>query len=274
VNPFIIICFFTFVIHVTESLAYCMRLAGVRTKQIAIAMSFVTSTLLISRLSNMFQAPLLGAAVDGAIHAGTDAALNGLEIHFRIVIMSAFFGSLVGAVLGPTFVRLFELGIRNFLHGGSVPRLLLKLFLPRTWKVIVQNFRLPSPKMLSNISLKRLPKQFLIINIFVTSIFTIGVLCSLYAGAHIPHLRSTASQLSGIVNGIATILFTMFVDPSGARITDQATHGTREEADVKSVVFFLQLGRLFGILVVSQIFFKPFSLYIMWITKLLGHAFV
>ena len=243
-NPFIIICFFTFIIHVAESLAYCMRLAGVRTKQIAIAMAFVTSTLLISRLSNMFQAPLLGASVDSAIKSGSVLALDSLEVHFRMVIFCAFLGSLVGAFLGPTFVRLFSLAIKNFLKNGSVPKLMLRLFLPRTWKIIAQNFQMPSLRMFDNISLKRLPKQFLVINIVVTSIYTIGVLCSLYAGAHLPHLRATASQLSGIVNGMATILFTMFVDPSGARITDQATHGVRPEADVKSVVFFLQAGRL------------------------------
>ncbi len=273
-NPFIIICFFTFIIHVAESLAYCMRLAGVRTKQIAIAMAFVTSTLLISRLSNMFQAPLLGASVDSAIKSGSVLALDSLEVHFRMVIFCAFLGSLVGAFLGPTFVRLFSLAIKNFLKNGSVPKLMLRLFLPRTWKIIAQNFQMPSLRMFDNISLKRLPKQFLVINIVVTSIYTIGVLCSLYAGAHLPHLRATASQLSGIVNGMATILFTMFVDPSGARITDQATHGVRPEADVKSVVFFLQAGRLLGTLIISQIFFKPFALYIMWVTKALGHVFV
>ena len=35
----LIICFFTFLIHISETVAYCMRLAGIRTKQIAIAMS-------------------------------------------------------------------------------------------------------------------------------------------------------------------------------------------------------------------------------------------
>ena len=86
----IIICFFTCLIHTTESLAYSMRLAGVRTKQIAIAMAFVTSTLLVSRLSNMFQAPLLGAMVDTAILANTAESLVLLESKFRIIYLSIF----------------------------------------------------------------------------------------------------------------------------------------------------------------------------------------
>ena len=47
-------------------------------------------------------------------------------------------------------------------------------------------------------------KQFLILNAFVTAIYTIGVLCALLAGAYLPQYRATAIQLSGIVNGIAT----------------------------------------------------------------------
>ena len=89
----------------------------------------------------------------------------------------------------------------------------------------------------------------------MTAIYTIGVLCSLLAGAYLPELRATAIQLSGIVNGIATILFALIVDPSGARITDQAAQGERPESDVKSVVFFLICGRLLGTLILAQFFY-------------------
>lgn len=94
------------------------------------------------------------------------------------------------------------------------------------------------------------------------------------AGAYIPEMRSTANQLSGIINGMATILFTLFVDPSGARITDQAMHNIRPESDVKSVVVFLQLGRLLGIFLIAQLFFNPFYHYIMWVTRLLAKVFI
>lgn len=272
-NPLIIICFFTFIIHWTESVAYSLRLAGVRTGQIAIALSFVTSTLLVSRLSNMFQAPLLGAMVDTAIYMGTPEAVNALEWHFRTVIFAGFLGSLFGMVCTPTAVGLFEKAIRRFLECGSVPRVALSAFRPRNMAAIARSIRLPRLKSLADVSLKNLPKQFLIFNVLVTSVWTIGVLCSLQAGAHIPHMRSTAIQLSGIVNGIATILFTMFVDPAGARITDQAMHKKRPQSDVKSVVFFLQAGRLLGTLVIAQLAFTPFTYYIMWVTRLLAKFF-
>lgn len=272
-NSLFIVCFFTFVIHLSESIAYSMRLAGVRTRQIAIALSFVMTTLFISRLSNMFQAPLLAVMVDKTILIGTQAAFSHLIFNFRIVIFSAFLGSMMGAFLTPTIVFLFQKAILRFLHRGSVPLLAIQIFHPRNFMEIIRAFRVPTLESFKHISLKNIPKTFLILNILVTSIYTIGVLCSLLAGLYLPQYRSTAIQLSGLVNGIATIFLTLIVDPSGARITDQAAHGLRPENDVRSVVFFLLLGRIFGILILSQILFMPFSLYIGYVAAFLANTF-
>ncbi len=271
----ILICCFTFLIHASETGAYCLRLSGLKTGQIAIAMSFVTSTLLISRLSNMFQAPLLGVMVDSTVATGTAAALRHLEMDFRLVIFAAFLGSLAGIMMTPTLVNLFSAGIRRFLATGSVPQAVAQVFYPHNWKQILACVYIPRPSDFSKISLKTIPKKFLLFNIFVTSIYTIGVLCSLLAGAHMPDLRATAINLSGIVNGMATILLTIFVDPAGARITDQTYHGVRPWEDAVSVVFFLQMGRLVGTLILAQILFGPLTCYItnaaIWVTAIAGH---
>jgi hypothetical protein len=269
----LIICCFTFLIHITESLAYSMRLAGLRTKQIAISMSFVTTTLLVSRLSNMFQAPLLGAMVDASVvMENSSAMVHQLGFYFRIIIFAGFLGSLAGAFLTPTAVTLFQGAIKRFLVHGSLPRVAVSAFQPKNFINIVKSFRLPKISYFTSLSLKGIPRTFLILNIVVTSVYTIGVLCSLLAGAYLPELRSTAIQLSGIVNGLATILLTIFVDPSGARITDQAVHNTRPEKDVRSVVAFLLIGRLIGTLIITQIIFMPCTRYIMFITRLIGKA--
>ena len=264
------ICFFTFIIHMTESLAYSMRLAGVRTRQIAIAMAFVTSTLLVSRLSNMFQAPLLGTLVDKSILDGTEAALSVLEDQFRLVIFAAFCGAFAGAFFTPTAVSLFKKAITRFKHHGSVPRLAVSALYPPTFWKILKEFRFPRLSMLKGITLKGVPKGFLVFIVFVTSIYRIGVLCSLLAGAYIPEFRSTAIQLSGIVNGMATVMFTIFVDPPGARVTDQAVNGVLTDQHVRGVVLCLQLGKMLGTLIVAQLLFKPLAHYIMFVTELLS----
>jgi len=59
----------------------------------------------------------------------------------------------------------------------------------------------------------------------------------------------------------------LFVDPSAARVLDQAVHETRPSSDVKSVLFFLQLGRAFGLLIVAQLTLMLFTHYVIWVTE-------
>jgi hypothetical protein len=108
----------------------------------------------------------------------------------------------------------------------------------------------------------------------MVSIYAIGVLCSLMAGALIPTYRVTATQLSGIVNGIATILFTLMVDPIAAHITDQSARGKRKEGDVRTVVFYIVLGRVVGTLILSQLLFLPGAEYIKTVTLWVKGAFL
>jgi len=264
-NAILIVCFFTFLIHVTETMAYTLRLAGTRTGRIAIALSFVTSTLLVSRLSNMFQSPLLGAMVDGAILSGPHA-IDGLVMQFRWVIFSAFLGAAVGMLLTPTCVTVFTAAIRSFAKTGSLPKTAIMALRPRNFPAWRQAIRRPRLSMLRKMNIVPLPKTFLILNLLVASIYTIGVLCALLAGALAPEFRSTAINLSGIVNGLATIMFTLFVDPAGARITDDVARGNRPEQDLISVVFFLQMGRLLGTFIIAQILLMPFTYYILKVT--------
>ncbi|MCX5751714.1 MAG: lipid II flippase Amj family protein [Candidatus Saganbacteria bacterium] len=269
-SSLIIVCVFTGLIHFAEATASCLRIAGVRTKQVATSLSFVNASLLVSRLSNMLQAPFLGGMVDTAILLG---AVTVLQLNFRFIIFAAFIGNLVAMVLAPFSVFLFTKAIYRFEQHGSVPRILLSIFRPRNFWKIVTSFKLPSIKHLKDLSWHNLPKGFLILNCLMASIYCIGVLSSMLAGALVPSYRVTATQLSAIVNGMATILFTLMVDPAAARITDQAIKGKRPEADVRAMVFYLLLGRVVGILILSQLFLWPAAEYIKDVTLLVQSAF-
>jgi hypothetical protein len=267
----LIVCCFTGLIHFTETIASSMRLTGVRTKQLALSLSFVNASLLISRMSNMLQAPLLGGMVDAAIFHND---VNVLWLNFRFVIFAAFIGNLIGALMVPFAVTLFTKGIAQFDRIGHVPGLILFALKPSSLVKIVKSFRLPTAATFRGISLKGIPTLFLWLNLFMVSIYAIGVLCSLMAGALVPSFRTTATQLSGIVNGMATILFTLMVDPIAAHITDQAARGQRKEADVRTVVFYIVLGRVVGTLILSQLFFAPGAYYIQSVTLWVRSVFV
>ena len=263
-NTVIIVCCFTFLIHTTECLALSMRLAGARTKQIATSLSFVNIAFLISRMSNMFQAPLLGALVDQAVRLNTAADL--LQ-SFRLILLAAFAGNLIGMIFTPSVAYILVKGIEVFARQGSIPRLFLTALCPRNiWKIL-SNLRLPSLKYFSGINYRAIPHTFLYLNILMVGIYAVGVLASLLAGAFLPEQRATAVQLSGIVNGLATIMLAVMVDPSGAHITDQVVHGQRPLNDVWTMVFFLQAGRLLATLVLAQLILWPATQYIMTVTK-------
>ena len=108
-------------------------------------------------------------------------------------------------------VAMWNTTITKFEKIGSLPRVILLAFHPRNILAMIKGFRLPTLASLRGISLAGIPKTFLVLNVFMVSIYAIGVLSSLFAGAQIPTYRVTATQLSGIVNGIATVLLVLMV---------------------------------------------------------------
>ncbi|KAF0134652.1 MAG: hypothetical protein FD145_483 [Candidatus Saganbacteria bacterium] len=269
-NPIIIVCIFTGIIHFAECTASSLRLAGVRTKSIATSLSFVNATLLVTRLSNMLQAPFLGGMVDSAINRGDVSAL---AVNFRFIIFAAFLGNLFAAILTPFSVSIFVKAILRFEEIGSVPKLIVSAFKPKNFFAIIKRFRLPKKNTFANLSLKGMPQLFLWLNLIMVSIYAIGVLSALYAGSMVPEYRVTATQLSAIVNGLATILLTLMVDPTCAFITDRAMKGKRSEKDVRAMVFYIILGRVAGTLLLSQLLFLPAAEYIKTVTLMVKGAF-
>lgn len=123
--------------------------------------------------------------------------------------------------------------------------------------------------MIKTLRLNKIPPTFLLLNLVITSISTIGVLAAIYAGAIVPQYRITASQLSGIINGAATILLALVVDPQAAIITDQTMQGLREEQEAKTMVAFLVGGKILGTLLSQIIFFRAAHIVVL-ITKLIA----
>jgi hypothetical protein len=135
-------------------------------------------------------------------------------------------------------------------------RLFLRLFRIRTYRVVADSLRSPQIRRPEAHEKTSIPKGFLIANVVVVSVYTVGVLATIYSGALIPDQRSTANALSGIVNVIATFLLIVMVDPMIALITDQAIAGERSEHDVKVMVWYLVAGKIIGT-ILAQLIFLP-----------------
>jgi hypothetical protein len=100
-----LICFLTFVIHLVGTLAYSVRIAGVRTRRIAVSFALFSILVLVSRTSHSFLGPFLAKRVESNL-AGT--VVTNLLSDFRWLLVSASLATVIGALLIPTFQRVSQ----------------------------------------------------------------------------------------------------------------------------------------------------------------------
>lgn len=107
-------------------------------------------------------------------------------------------------------------------------------------------------------------KYLMLVNLFISSIYTVGILSAYYAAISAPSSRLAVAGFSGSINGIASLALILFFDPQVALITDEAYKGEREYLDLKIVVLILIFSRLLGTLL-GQVIFAPVSKWILFI---------
>lgn len=266
--PYIIlwVALFTFVIHYIDTLSYSVRIAGVRTGHIALATSLFNILFLVSRSANVIQAPLLTKYVERVI---STSHFFELKANFHFLIFAATLASVVAAISIPSFHRLMARAINRFKETRSIPRLILSAISTQKPTGLTSPFKLPSPGALKGIyNIEGIPFWPVFSNVIVTSIHTIGVLSSIYAGILIPSYRATAITLSAVVNSTATILYFVVVDPSVALMTDQALTGKISQGRLRRLVMFLVAGKTIGTLL-AQILFFPAAILISFIARII-----
>jgi hypothetical protein len=88
----------------------------------------------------------------------------------------------------------------------------------------------------------------LALNVVAVSLWTVGVFASLYAGCLNPGLRVTSSTLSSLINGVATILMFVVIDPQLSVMTDDVMDGRLSESGFRRSIVWLVGTRLVGTL--------------------------
>lgn len=101
-------------------------------------------------------------------------------------------------------------------------------------------------------------------NVIAQALLTVGVIASLYAGYLYPEFRVTASQLSAVVNGFATILLFVLIDPQLSVMTDDVVEGRVSEADYRRTIVWLSMSRVAGTLL-AQLLLLPSAWLIVWV---------
>ncbi|KGA97150.1 membrane protein [Alkalihalobacillus alcalophilus ATCC 27647 = CGMCC 1.3604] len=258
------ICLFILIIHSIETVAYAVRLAGARVKLLASALSLFNILVIFSRMANMMQQPFTGSLIDNAPDFNT---LEFVEYQFRILLGSATLGTIMGLLLLPSFIAIFSRAIIHLSEErGSITALLKKGFTFEYIRRGVKHLRFPSLSYIRDIKLNNIPFKLFFINMTVTAIYTIGVLSALYAALLAPDRASTAIMASGLINGIATILLVIFVDPKISILADDVINKRGNYLTLKGLSVMLVSSRLLGT-VFAQIIFIPGAKYIAWFTK-------
>lgn len=264
----------TAIIHMINTFAYSVRLAGVKTKRLGIALSLFNVIFLISSTANTIQGPLLSKFIEKqfvnvAINSPQYAqGLDNIAEVIRIVLISGTIGTLLGTLLIPNYVRIFTKGIMIFEQVKSVPKLVLMFLSPKKVKRVLKDIYLPSAQVLTSYKYNGIPKKLIILNIIITGIFTTGVLSAVYAGSLVPQFGKTATLLASIINGVAMVLLATLVDPTVGMVVDQAINQERSEEDVKKMVRFLAVSRIIGT-IFAQAIFLPAAYIIEYVARVI-----
>ncbi|MFT9847777.1 lipid II flippase Amj family protein [Aneurinibacillus sp. REN35] len=257
------ICLFTLIIHTIETLSYSVRLAGIRVAKLAVALSLFNIIVIVSRTANMLQAPLTASLVDRAKETGD---LSLIESQFRVILGSASLGTLLAALLVPTFIAVFSRAIIHLETAGSIPSMLKNTLTIHHLQYARKHIRAPRWSMISRLRIGGVPKRLFLLNVLATMIYTSSILSCLYASLLAPQYSSIALMSSGLVNGFAAILLTIFVDPQVAILTDRVMRGEERQLNINKVIGVLIFSRFIGTLL-AQLLFIPAAYYIAWISR-------
>ena len=261
-----LICFLTFVIHLIGTLAYSVRIAGVRTKRIAVSLALFSILMLVSRTSNSFLGPFLAKRVETNLGAHASGALLG---DFRWLLASASLATIAGAVLIPTFQRVFCRAVLHFQVHRSIPKLILHAVFKGGLSYVRTAARVPAAATMTVMrSGHGVSGRITLLNVGATALWTVGVFAALYAGALDPSVRVTSSTLSSIVNGGATIMMAVFIDPHMSGMTDDVVEGKVTEGQFRKAIVWLVGSRLAGT-VAAQALLVPAAVLIASIARVI-----
>jgi hypothetical protein len=260
-SQIILVLILTFLINLITTLSYSVRIVGIRTGRIAVSFALFNILVLISRTAYGFQAPLLAKTIEQNINRGTGENI----FEFRLIILSCTIATIAGGFLIPTFQRILSIAVEKFSIYKSVPNLLLHSFTKSGIVSFKDNIVIPSSKNISGIKIHNdFPWRVFIMNVIAVAIITVGVLSALYAGYINPDYRTTASSLSAVINGVATILMFIFIDPFLSIMTDDVVLGKTKESIFRKYIVYMVFARIFGT-IIAQFIFIPSSKLIAWI---------
>jgi hypothetical protein len=183
-----------------------------------------------------------------------------------LIILVSGIATVIGACFIPTFQRIFYRGVLRFSIDKSIPKLIIHSFSKTGINYMKECIAIPVSTNITKINFKKLPIKIIIFNIIAVSLITVGSLATIYAGKIAPDLRATCITLSSIINGVATVLMSIFIDPQLSIMTDDVMEGKCTEEDFRSCVVAMVGSKSVGTFA-SLLLLIPSSYLIVFIAK-------
>lgn len=252
-----IVAILTATIHFVATLALSVRIVGVRTGLLALSFTLFNVMVLVSRTANSIQAPLLTKHAETVLTSGAPS-----PIPFRILLATGLIGSLAGALSIPTFQRVFSRIVHHYAVLRSWPRLLAYAVKNARLRQASRMVRRPRARHLRTLSHRSTVSwPLLLANSIAVGLLSVGVLSAILAGVLAPELRATCLTLSAVVNGVATLLLFVFVDPALSLASEEALSGVTSMAHFRRGVVQLAVSRVAGV-ALAQVLLVPGALVI------------
>ena len=261
----IVLCVLTFIIYLIGALAYAARIAGVRTRKIAVSFALFNVLVLVSRIANSIQGPFLAKRIEVTLLNGGAA----LFWDFQILMFSATLAAVTGTLMVPTVQRLFTRSIQHFHVNRSIPKLMMHAFARGGLGYLKDSVTAPSMEHVKGFKEKSVVSlKVVALNVAAQAFLAVGVFASLYAGFIAPEFRGTALSLSAVINGFATILLFVLIDPQLSVMTDDVVEGRISEASFRRAVVWLAASRILGT-ALAQALLLPAAMLIAWIASVI-----
>jgi hypothetical protein len=231
-----------------------------------VSLALFSILMLVSRTSNSFLGPFLAKRVETNLDALASGTLLG---DFRCLLVSASLATVAGAFLIPTFQRVFCRAVLHFQIHRSIPKLILHGFFKGGLSYVRDVASVPAARNMSDIRTGHgVSGRITILNVGATALWTVGVFASLYAGVLDPSVRVTSSTLSSIINGGATVMMAVFIDPHMSGMTDDVVEGKVSEGQFRKAVVWLVGSRLAGTLA-AQALLVPSAMLIAFVARVI-----
>ncbi|MCP4656608.1 MAG: DUF2837 family protein [bacterium] len=258
----ILVALFTATIHFVGTLALSVRIVGVRTGLLVLSLALFNVMALVSRTANTFQAPLLTKYAETVLARGEESPAA-----FRILLGVALLGSVAGAMAVPTFQRVFSRVVEHYAKLKSWPRVLKHAVLVSRSSSLRRFVKRPDWKHVRSLGRgSALSPRLLVFNAMAVALLSTGVFSAIYAGVLDPELRATCITLSAVVNGAATLLLFLSVDPAVSLASEEALAGSTSIPAFRRGVVQLTVSRIVGV-ALAQVFLVPGALVIVAVAR-------